>query len=213
MTEWRPFVDPLYQPFDFPRRSKVENGRWFNWRSKEPDRRLYTVLDEHQRVIGSLHTQADSGVLVLDASGSSLPLRFAFSFLGKEELIFPEVLLDDWGHERKDLGLYRWIEENGFQFPRAELFGYDLEGTERQCFLRELDLQSKLPCYCFKDLEEALENGIRLNCVVVLRNNLLQPERILDLQQFELPLRNASLSWWASSAASAERLVRDLLGS
>jgi RimJ/RimL family protein N-acetyltransferase len=54
MTEWRPFVDPLYQPFDFPRRSKVENGRWFNWRSKEPDRRLYTVLDEHQRVIGSL---------------------------------------------------------------------------------------------------------------------------------------------------------------
>jgi len=54
MADWRPLADPLYQPFDFPRRSKVEHGRWFNWRSKEPDRRLYSVLDEKMQVIGSL---------------------------------------------------------------------------------------------------------------------------------------------------------------
>lgn len=54
MMRWRPFADPLYQPFDFPRRSKAEHIRWFEWRSKDSSRRLYTVRDEQQRVIGSL---------------------------------------------------------------------------------------------------------------------------------------------------------------
>jgi RimJ/RimL family protein N-acetyltransferase len=54
MAEWRPFADPLYQPFDFPRRSKTEHRRWFIWRSQDPTRRLYTIEDEQRRVIGSL---------------------------------------------------------------------------------------------------------------------------------------------------------------
>jgi len=54
MLQWRSFADPLYQPFDFPRTSRSEQLRWFEWRSQDPARRLYTVLDEHERVIGSL---------------------------------------------------------------------------------------------------------------------------------------------------------------
>jgi len=54
MMEWRPFSDPLYQPFDFPRQSKAEHIHWFEWRSRDPSRRLYTVQDERGRVIGSL---------------------------------------------------------------------------------------------------------------------------------------------------------------
>jgi RimJ/RimL family protein N-acetyltransferase len=54
MMRWRAFADPLYQPFDFPRRSKVEHIRWFEWRSKDSNRRLYTVMDENLQVIGSL---------------------------------------------------------------------------------------------------------------------------------------------------------------
>jgi RimJ/RimL family protein N-acetyltransferase len=54
MLAWRPFVDPLYQPFDFPRTSRSDQLRWFEWRSQDPARRLYTVLDEHGQVIGSL---------------------------------------------------------------------------------------------------------------------------------------------------------------
>jgi RimJ/RimL family protein N-acetyltransferase len=54
MMEWRTFADPLYQPFDFPRRSKAEQVRWFEWRSKDPSRRLYTIRDESQWIIGSL---------------------------------------------------------------------------------------------------------------------------------------------------------------
>jgi diamine N-acetyltransferase len=54
MARWRPSVDPLYQPFDFPRRSRAEHVRWFEWRSQDPNRRLYTIEDERQQVIGSL---------------------------------------------------------------------------------------------------------------------------------------------------------------
>jgi RimJ/RimL family protein N-acetyltransferase len=54
MAQWRPAVDPLYQPFDFPRRSKAEHVHWFEWRNKDSTRRLYTIEDEKQRVIGSL---------------------------------------------------------------------------------------------------------------------------------------------------------------
>jgi RimJ/RimL family protein N-acetyltransferase len=54
MLAWRPFADPLYQPFDFPRTSRSDQLRWYEWRSQDSARRLYTVLDEHGQVIGSL---------------------------------------------------------------------------------------------------------------------------------------------------------------
>jgi RimJ/RimL family protein N-acetyltransferase len=54
MAQWRPFTDPLYQPFDFPRHWPSDHKRWFQWRSKDPDRRLYTIVNEDRRIIGSL---------------------------------------------------------------------------------------------------------------------------------------------------------------
>lgn len=54
MAKWRPFADPLYQAFDFPRRSKGEHVQWFNWRSRDSSRRLYVIEDKAHRVIGSL---------------------------------------------------------------------------------------------------------------------------------------------------------------
>jgi RimJ/RimL family protein N-acetyltransferase len=54
MAQWRPAVDPLYQPFDFPRRSKAEHVRWFEWRNRDASRRLYTIENEEHKVIGSL---------------------------------------------------------------------------------------------------------------------------------------------------------------
>lgn len=51
---WRPFADPLYQPFDFPRRSRIENRRWFEWRNQDAHRRMYTIENENREVIGSL---------------------------------------------------------------------------------------------------------------------------------------------------------------
>ena len=54
MIRWRPFADPLYRPFDFPRQSRTEHMRWFEWRRRDPSRRLYTILNEDRQVIGSL---------------------------------------------------------------------------------------------------------------------------------------------------------------
>jgi len=54
MNQWRPFADPLYQPFDFPRRDRSEQDSWFDWRSQDPTRRLYTIENERHQVIGSL---------------------------------------------------------------------------------------------------------------------------------------------------------------
>jgi RimJ/RimL family protein N-acetyltransferase len=54
MARWRRSVDPLYQPFDFPQRSKAEHNHWFNHRSKDPTRRLHTIENEKGQIIGSL---------------------------------------------------------------------------------------------------------------------------------------------------------------
>jgi len=62
MMRWRPFADPLYQPFDFPRHSRAEHARWFEWRSRDPGRRLYTIEDERQQIIGSLTLREMDGL-------------------------------------------------------------------------------------------------------------------------------------------------------
>ena len=54
MVKWRPAVDPLYKPYDLPRRSKADHLRWFEWRNRDPGRRLYVIENESGFVIGSL---------------------------------------------------------------------------------------------------------------------------------------------------------------
>jgi RimJ/RimL family protein N-acetyltransferase len=54
MIRMRPFADPLYQPFDFPRGNRAEQIRWFNWRNDDSNRRLYAVENEAGQVVGSL---------------------------------------------------------------------------------------------------------------------------------------------------------------
>jgi len=54
MMTWRPAVDPLYRPYDLPRRSKADHQRWFEWRNHDPSRRLFVIEDESGFVIGSL---------------------------------------------------------------------------------------------------------------------------------------------------------------
>jgi diamine N-acetyltransferase len=54
MMRWRPTVDPEYQPFDFPQRSRPEHYAWFTDRANDPSRRLYTIEDQTGQIIGSL---------------------------------------------------------------------------------------------------------------------------------------------------------------
>jgi len=54
MMRWRPSADPVYQPFDFPKRSQTEHYAWFSDRARDPARLLCTVESCSGQVIGSL---------------------------------------------------------------------------------------------------------------------------------------------------------------
>ncbi len=164
-----------------------------------------------QTIQGELLLSDEHGVLIIDPMRENVLLRFAFTRYGGEAVIFPELLLDDWGHERKSLGLYRWIHENGFRFPRAELFGYNDQGRNQQCFLRELDLQSKYPCVGFKDFETPLADGIKVCSFVIVKEETIHAERTKDIRAFPWPMRNAAVDWWRADAAGATELAESLL--
>ena len=85
---------------------------------------------------GRLLDEGSRPALLLDETAGPIVLRYALVRQGTEEHILPAFLLDDWGAEIKGLALYRWIEEQGDYFPRAELFGFDAGGGETQVFLR-----------------------------------------------------------------------------
>jgi RimJ/RimL family protein N-acetyltransferase len=104
MAQWRPAIDPLYQPFDFPRRSRAEHVRWFEWRNRDPSRRLYTIEDETHRVIGSLtlreingHSSARLGItlgadFVSQGYGTEALKLFLDYYFGK--MGFAQMVLD-----------------------------------------------------------------------------------------------------------------------
>jgi RimJ/RimL family protein N-acetyltransferase len=78
MMAWRPFADPLYKPFDFPERRKADHIHWFEWRSKDPSRRLYVIENEQRQVIGSLTLRE------IDGQGSArLGITIAADFVSQ----------------------------------------------------------------------------------------------------------------------------------
>lgn len=85
MFHWRPFADPLYQPFDFPRRSRIENRRWFEWRIKDSRRRLYTIENKERQIIGSI-TLRDIKDLNSARLGITLGADFVSQGYGTEAL-------------------------------------------------------------------------------------------------------------------------------
>jgi RimJ/RimL family protein N-acetyltransferase len=119
MAAWRPFADPLYQPFDFPRRSKTEQVDWFDWRSQDPSRRLYTVEDEEQTIIGSLTLREIDGLrsarlgitigadFVSQGYGTEALRLFLDYYFG--EMGFAEIVLDVAATNLRAVRCYRAI--------------------------------------------------------------------------------------------------------
>ena len=103
MIQWRPFADPLYQPFDFPRQSRAEQVRWFEWRSRDPDRRLYTIENESQQVIGSLTLREIDGRHSARL-GITIGADFVSQGYGTEVLrLFFDSFFGEMGFERMEL--------------------------------------------------------------------------------------------------------------
>ena len=138
----------------------------------------------------------DRTVLLVDDSSSAVYLRFAFLERESESELFPESLLDDWGHEIASFELYEWVQENGSQFPRAEIFGFDRDGMPQQCFLRQLDLASRYPCYLYKDAGLPLAGGQLVEAVLIVDPHVRQVQRSKAPDHIGGPLCRARLSWW-----------------
>ena len=161
-----------------------------------------------QRIAGSLLEENGRFALIMydphpDAKRDDLLfLRYAFVTRGPEDHIFPAFILDDWGREIRSLKLYRWFYEYGERFPRAEVFGYEQDGRETQCFLRELELYTRLPCYLYPTRETAVQEGVLLSAILLPDPSLNAPRQIKPPAEWKRPLRAARVSWWGVPAGS-----------
>ncbi len=158
-----------------------------------------------QRVSGRLLEEAGgSGRLALmlmnpkpaPDTADLLILRFAFVLMGTEAHFFPSFLIDDWGGEVRGLALYEWVRENGNRFPRAEIFGFDRQGTSEQYFVRELELYAKLPAYVFPDRNTSLAKGKLLSAILLPDASVSAPTKIKRPSQLKRPFASARVTWW-----------------
>jgi len=117
MMKWRRFADPLYQPFDFPRQSQAEHLRWFEWRSKDPSRRLCTVEDESHNVIGSLTLREING-----RKSARLGITIGADFVSQ-----------GYGTEALQLFLDHYFGEMGFQKMVLDVAATNLRAV--RCYL------------------------------------------------------------------------------
>lgn len=151
-----------------------------------------SVLMQNEETAVLLHDPAPT-----EATAVSHYLRFAFIIRGPEQHVFPALGLDDWGREMRGLALYRWVREHGEQFPRAEVFGFDPDGSKTQFFLRALELYAKLPCYVYPAADTPLPDGRLVNAILLPTPDVTEPVRLRSgPKAVERPLRSAHVSWW-----------------
>lgn len=156
-----------------------------------------------QRIQGELLVENGRFALLLHdpKPGRDAPnllyLGYALVVMGPEHHIFPSFVLDDWGNEIRGVKLYRWIRDNGNEFPRAEIFGFAADGSETQLFTRELELYVTLPCYAYDSAVASITEGRQLSAILLPDAAVSAPERLasgpVDMQR---PLRSARVQWW-----------------
>lgn len=162
-------------------------------------------------VEGRLFSRDEQSALMLWPGDNQYALRLGFILRGTEEVIVPESLLDDWGHELTIPALYDWVRENGLHFPRAEIFGFDLNGRPGQCFVREVDLMAGYACYAFDSADAPLLLGMRLNAILIPKADSDRPRRLLAPVGISAPLSMAAVEWWSVDPAAVEQLDLDFL--
>ncbi len=157
-----------------------------------------------QHIHGKLITEnGRSALLLLNAepetiTADSLYLRYAVVVRGPEDHVLPAILLDDWGKETHGLKIYEFLRKHGDEFPRAEIFGFDMDGSETQLFVRSLELYSRLPAYAYTDVEAPLADGVLLNAILLPdaeTDSVVRVEKASEMG-VKRPLGSAQVSWW-----------------
>ena len=164
MMEWRPFSDPLYEPFDFPRQSKAEHIQWFEWRSRDPSRRLYAIEDEERQVIGSLTLRdidgqrtARLGITIgADFVSQGYGTEALGLFLGHyfEEMGFARIVLDVAATNLRAVRCYQGLgfRQTGCQYrpasdPSYRVLQRDLHYRHLRRFFRRQGTMSEVLFY------------------------------------------------------------------
>jgi len=157
-----------------------------------------------QHVHGKLITEnGRSALLLVDAepetkTADSLYLRYAVVVRGPDDHVLPAILLDDWGKETRGLKIYKFLREHGDEYPRAEIFGFDMDGSETQLFVRSLELYSRLPAYAYTDVNAPLDEGVLLDAILLPdaeTEGVIKVEKAKD-SGVKRPLRSARVNWW-----------------
>jgi len=165
---------------------------------------MNTIAPIAQALTGGLWLRQGRAAVLLDESeGTPVWLRYALVTLGVEEHILPAFLLDDWGKERRGPDLYAWIREHGMHFPRAEVFGLNLDGVEEQLFLRELELYVNLPAYAVLDPRAPVSAGVPVEAVCLARTGAIRS--IQPPARIRPPLCHIRAAWWQGDAGSLLR--------
>ncbi|MBE2222754.1 MAG: hypothetical protein IAF02_14510 [Anaerolineae bacterium] len=157
-----------------------------------------------QHVHGKLiRENGRSALLLLNAepetkTAVSLYLRYAVVVRGPDDPVLPAILLDDWGKEIRGLKIYEFLREYGDQFPRAEIFGFDIDGSETQLFVRSLELYGRLPAYAYPNVETPLADGVLLDAILLPDAETTECVRVENAEEMGVkrPLRSARVSWW-----------------
>lgn len=152
-------------------------------------------------VKGELIVEGDKVAIRLDpVADSEVYLAYALVTQGPGYHILPSFILDDWGNEIGQMGLYRWISEEGLRFPRSEIFGSDPAGNPVQYFLRDVELFVKYPVYAFESADTPDSSGRLLNAVLVPGDSGQAPVNFQpSLSEYGL-LAQANVSWWRVGA-------------
>lgn len=149
------------------------------------------LIEQNGRYSLLLHDPTPS-----ETADLSLYLRFALVKRGPETHIFPAELLDDWGQEVKGLRIYRWIDEFGNEFPRAEVFGVDRQGGQTQCFVRDLEIYFKLPCYVYTSKEQPIADGVPIEAILLPSADVTAAQKSKPPADWQRPLASAAVKWW-----------------
>jgi hypothetical protein len=161
-------------------------------------------LTFHQEAVHFVRNEAH--LLYLDDDAPQQPLRLALIVRGSERHIFPALALDDWGREKKGLGLYRWLYEQGPRFPRAEIFGFDDHGNQTQIFLRDLEISFKYPCYVYGAGEAPVEEGERLGAIYICGESEKSSDAEISApDSVPWALRRAAVRWRQSTRETLQR--------
>jgi len=137
MAAWRPFDDPLLAGANWLQRAPDELQRWYTQSQGDPQRLLYTLLDESGRTVGLLTLREVNGRRSARL-GVTLGADFVSQGYGTEALLlFVDYYFDELGFDKLALDVAAY---NQRAIRVYQKLGFQIVSQSRQAPPREMSL-------------------------------------------------------------------------